>query len=389
MGLLQTAKYFASGLQSALPKTYSSNTPLLNKAGITSAQTANRVASTGPRPTYGPAVPTPTYNFPKPSVLGASTGGGGQQYTPTVNNTPQPAGQQTQYNDINQQVEDFGAIIDRDYETALGGLASQEQDLRGQAAATQGAITAGAAPVRTAIADTEATNLQGLSTQEQQTQTQSRSAIQQARDLFRETQQNNIAQLSGLGLSSSSVNEALAERLGVETARRIAGVTNSTNEIMQNISQERTRVQSFAKSKLAEVETNLQAQLTQVQQSLVSGLNQINQARQVAAADKANRRQELLSRAQSSVAQLQAQAQNFSQSLQMWETQKQSTLGETQKFVASAPDQSGLKSSINNIQGILGAGFTPELSFNTRGEVSGTFRKNKEEEDLLAKYGIQ
>lgn len=324
-----------------------------------------------------------TFKPAPPKVLGTktvNTGGGG---APSVNNSPVPAGNQTLNNDINQQVEDFGAIIDRDYEVAMSGLNAQESELQGAAGNAKTQIEAGAQPVRNAIGDAQTQNLQGLATQEQQVQTQSRSALQQARDLFRETQQTNIAQLSGLGLSSSSVNEALAEKLGVETARRIAGVTGSTNEVLQNIGAERTRVQTFYKNKLAEVESNLQTQLAGVQQSLVAGLNQINQARQMAAADKANRRQELLSRAQSAVAQLTAQAQNFQQSLQTWEQQKQSSLQEAQRFTFNPADVSRLGSAINNIQGIAGQGFTPSFSINPKGEITTKISKGKKEEDEL------
>jgi hypothetical protein len=70
------------------------------------------------------------------SVLGATA--------PTVNTqlrgsgvsgggTSQMAGQQTQQDNINRQVDDFGQIIDRDYETTMGALSGQESGLRGQA----------------------------------------------------------------------------------------------------------------------------------------------------------------------------------------------------------------------------------------------------------------
>lgn len=351
---------------------------------------AAKISYNAPKPAPAPVQRT-TYKAPAPAPTPSVNRSPVQQSysTPAPSQSsysaPQaPQQQSSQYQDINDQVEDFGAIIDRDYEVALSGLNSQEEELRGQAKSAEGSIQAGAVPVRSAIADAQTQNMQGLQGEEVKAQTQSKSAIQQARDLFRETQQQNIAQLSGLGLSSSSVNEALAEKLGVETARRIAGVTNSTNEIMQNISKERTRVETFFKNKVTELESNLQTQLASVQQGLISGLNQINQARQVAAADKANRRQELLSRAQTAVIQLQTDAQKFSQSLQAWNAQKQASLSEAQKFTAVAPDQGGLKASIQKVQEIAGQGYNPpSFAVNSKGEVSYTVTpgKKKEEED--------
>lgn len=287
---------------------------------------------------------------------------------PPVNNPP--ANSSPQSNSINQQVEDFGSIIDRQYEDALNQLGVQETNLRGQASSAEASARSSAEPVRTSIANAQTTNLAGLNTQEQQAKTQSKGAIQQARDLFRQTQQQNIAQLSGLGLSSSSVNEALAEKLGVETARRIAGVTSSTDEVLNNINQERTRVNTFYKDKLTELETNLQTQIGGIQQQLSAGLNQINAARQTAASDKATRRQELMTNAQSQIAALQSQAQQFAQTLQLWESQKQASLQGAQGFVLKPTDFSGLSTNISNIEKITGAGYQPTVTYDKNGNVA-------------------
>lgn len=301
------------------------------------------------------------------------------------NNAPAQQQQQSpsspQFADINRQVEDYGAIIDRDYNTALSGLETQEGDLKSQAATASGAISSGAAPVKSAIADAQATNIAGLEAQQSQVQTQAKGAVQQARDLYRETQQQNIAQLSASGLSSSSVAEALAEKLGVETARRIAGVTNSSNEVLQNLAQERTRVDTYFKNKTTEVETNLQNQLAGVQQALMTGINQINQAKQLAAADKANRRQELLSRAQSAVAQLQTQAQQFAQSLQVWNQQKQDALAQANSFAAITPDRSAFDNSTQNVSSILGPNFQTQLSVNAKGQPTYLYKSAPKKKD--------
>lgn len=313
-----------------------------------------------------------------PSTSSPISGGGGTS-------AQSPAGNQTLQNDVNRQVDDFGAIIDRDYETALGALQGQEEGLKGQASSSEQQIRAGYEPARTAIGQEQLTRESGLSTQESTARTQERSALQQARDLYRQLQQQNVAQLSGMGISSSSVSEALAERLGVETARRIAGVSGSTNEILQNIAQERTRVQTYYKQKLSDLEGQMSSQIAGIQQSLVSGLNQINTARQLAATDKANRRQELLSNAQSQIAQLQAQAQNFAQSLQQWQAQRESSLRDAQGFVVKPTDFNGLTGAINNISSLPQvAGFSAIPQFeNVQGGYRVTPKYQKPNEDIV------
>ena len=315
-------------------------------------------ASEPTQTSYGP-YPNSGINPPTPSVKGTSTGGGNTTGGSSNSGTTyqEQAGQDTQYNDINNQVDDFGAIIDRDYETTMGALASQEQGLQGQAKTSEENIRAGYAPAKTAIGEEQVVREAGLATEAATAQKQGTSATQQARDLFRQMQQQNIAQLSGLGISSSSVAEALAERLGVETARRLAGITGSVDEVVQNVAKETTRVKTYYQQKVADLEGQMSAGIANIQQSLLDGIRQINSARQQAASDKANRRAELMSRAQTAVAQLQANAQNFAQSLQVWETQRQAALTDARNVVVQRQNTGQVTSAGGAAQsGISGQG---------------------------------
>jgi hypothetical protein len=300
----------------------------------------------------------------RPGVLGASTTGSGGGGVGATGTGQSQAGTDLLNQNINNQLNTGNEIIDRDYETAIAGLESQENTLRGSAGAAEQSIRASYAPARTAVQEVGATNLSKLGEEEATARGQEASGLRQARDLFRQTQQQNIAQLSGLGISSSSVAEALAERLGVETARRVAGVTGSANEIVQNIAQEKTRVETFTKQKLADLEQNLAAGIGQIQQGLIAGINQLNQARQVAAADKANRRAELLTNAQNAVNQLQAQAQQFSQALQQWNAQRSAALQESQSFLLNPTDFSGLQNWTDQVSQLPSVGgFNPVPTF--------------------------
>jgi hypothetical protein len=216
--------------------------------------------------------------------------------------------------------------IDRDFETAMSDLSGQESSLNQQVGQMVNEATTDYGGVQTALGAEQATNVAGLQSEATTAKTQEKGALTQARDLFRETQQSNIAQMSGLGISSSSVAEALAERLGVETARRIAGVTGSTNEIMQNIAKETTRVETYYKEKLTTLEKQLADRKGAIQSSLMEGLRQINNARNQATADKANRRAELWRNAQTAAQNAKAEAQKFKQQMDMWREQKAAAL---------------------------------------------------------------
>lgn len=312
-------------------------------------------------------------------------------FVPTVNNNV-PAGNQVLENNINQQVDDFGAMIDRDYDTAMSALLAQEEGLKGQAASATSQAEAGYAPARTQIANEQATNVAGVEGQVQTAETQGKTAMQQARDLFRQTQQSNIAQLSALGISSSSVAEALGERLGIETARRIAGVTGSVQEIRQNAAKELTRINTYYQGKLSDLEKQLATAKANIQQQLLSGLSQINQSRNQAASDKANRRAELISNAQSALAKLQADALNFQQSLETWNQQKQTAL---QPIVSDPNYLTNLQQQTSTLnQNFAPTGFSYVPNFGSTGQMTGYSLKEKKEEDddeisqLASKYGI-
>ncbi len=285
-----------------------------------------------------------------PTSNPSNSGGGGSNGGAQPSNTP--AGNQTQQNNVNQQVQDLGSIIENDYNTAMSALNNQESTLRGQAATAGQQVSASYAPAQTELTNAQNQNLNTLSGNEQTAQTQEASGMQQARDLFRQTQQQNIAQLSALGLSSSSVMEALAEKLGVATAQRIGSLAQSTTDVINNIGKEKARIQEYYGSKLSDLKAQEAAAQSNIQQSLLEGINQINSARNQAANDKANQRIQLISNAQTALANLQAQAQNFQQQLDIWNQQKTDALNSAAKFVANPTNFSGQNVARSNIGNI-------------------------------------
>lgn len=278
------------------------------------------------------------YNAPLPStsnqVLGASTtyspsggaGGGGISAGQSVS----LAGFGTAKSNINDQLGTGLAAIDAGYNDYASQIDTQEGNVRRSAADATAGVDTSAQGARTQLNNQLATNNQSYDEQTQKATRQGANAMQQARDIHRQLQQQNVATLSANGLSSSSVAEALAENLGVETARRIAGVTGSRDEVLQNIAKEKTNQANFVKQQLSDLEGKVTTMKNSIQTKLLNDIDSLNNQRNVAASQKANARQQLISDAQGRVADLQANAQNFAQSLEMWQKQNAAKLGKTE-----------------------------------------------------------
>ncbi len=385
-----------AGWQSVLPKTYS-NTPILSALGIKPVQ-----AQAPSTPLISP-VPAQKQFTVTPQM--ASQQAAFQSYvnTPTTTNnniptssydTPSNTNQGSStpsYEDIMRQQQDaFNQQLEADYNSSMTQLSNQETGLRGQAETATGQITNEAATTGTTLGAEQATKEQGVQTSLSTGEKQGTSAMQQARDLYRQTQQQNVAQLSALGISSSSVTEALAERLGVETARRIAGVTGSVQEMRQNATNELGRIKNYYAEKATQIQDWVANEKSNIQNTLLSGLNQINAARQTAASDKAAKRATLMSQVQTSIANLAQQQQQFEQSLKLWAEQKSTALqpisaGDFQTLFNK--QMTSLQSQFNPTQ----FNVTPTQNVNQYGQLSGSISvkpKTTDEEDLYKKYGI-
>lgn len=264
---------------------------------------------------YGPPVPQGQY----PSTSNPLSGGGGGYSGGGFDASGQ-------INSVNQSFSEAEALLEADYNNALSALGNQESELKSQADISQQQIGNEYSGALSNLNFAQEGAVNDQTTQLQTGEKTAATSLQQARDLFREIQQANIAQLSGLGISSSSVSEALAERLGIETARRISSVTNNIGEIRQNVQKEIGRINTYFTEKKTLLENTKNIELSKIQQSLIAGLNQINAAKNDAQAAKAQRRFDLLSNAQKAIQAINLQAQQFQESLQKWASSKANAL---------------------------------------------------------------
>ena len=321
--------------------------------------------------------PQPVNKIQVSSASGTRPSGGGG--IPSNNIPTQNQGQP--YEQIQQQQDNGNSWIDNDYNASMGMLDQAQQGLQSQAGTAEAQISNDAAGVATSLGAEQATKEQSANTSLQTAEAQGTSAMQQARDVFRQTQQQNNAQLSALGLSSSSVAEALAERLGVDVARRIAGVTGSIQEVRQNTVNEIGRIKNYYSEKKTQLDENVRIKKGEIQQSLMAGLNQINAARNQAASDKAQARANLLSQVQNQVYQLTAQQQQFDQSLQQWAAQKASALTPIAQDPNYLNTLMNTANTFNKQFSSQGFSFTPEVNYDEKGRMSGSIKSTKRQEE--------
>lgn len=309
-------------------------------------------------PVYGPKY---TPNQVTSKVTGGSANSGTQINTIANNSN---AG-------VNDVVDQYSELLNQDYNNTINELSAQERNIRSQADIAQSQVGNEFASTQTQLGNEQATNLQGVQGQLDTAEKESTSAMRSARDMFRQTQQANIAQLSGLGISSSSVAEALAERLGVETMRRIGDVSQSLSDVRINAQKEIGRINNYFQEKKTQLEQTKALELSKIQQSLIAGIDTINAARDRAALDKARSRADLLNNAKSAVDAINNQVAKFQDSLTAWaksRSQALQGLAQNPEWITSFMSAGQkLSEGFNPTQFSL----TPTINQDERGNYSG------------------
>lgn len=327
-----------------------------------------------------------SYKPAQSQILGVAKSRPGSSFTPT----PPPATGPTPQQTVESNQDNGNAQIDSDYNQSMSMLNDAESGLRSQAGAATGQIDSGATAAKNEITNTQAVAQQGVNASTQTAERQGKNAIAQARDLYNQQLQQNNSQLSALGISSSSVASALAEKLGVETARRISGVTGSLDEVRQNATNELGRINTYYQGKVSDLQNWVNDQKAVIQNSLIQGINQINGARNQAASAKAQARAGLLQQVQQQLGSLAQQQQQFEQSLQAWQVQKSAALTP----IAQDPNyvQNLLAQTQNINQNYAPEGFVATPSFNVdktgnyTGQINVQKKPDETQDPLTALY---
>ena len=380
--------------------------PLLQSLGRAASNLGSRLGlpeyGISERLGYNPRTVAPQASSgPLPQVQGASSAFVGPIYNgpqQSTNSYRPPTSQgvstsQGQINNVNADERDQQSLIDMEFESALGELGSQESGLRSGADIAKTQLGQGEEKTKSQITTENQRNLQGLSEEETSAQNQTNVGMREARDLFRQTEQRNIANLSGLGISSSSVTEAMAEKLGVETMRRLGGLTGSLQEFKMNVAKERVRVNQIFEDKVTQLREYTQSKIDEITLGLQNGLSTIAGLKGKAAVAKAQERASIASQARQQILSIQMEAQNRERALSDAAARRAQALEEAKNTMFKPTDFGGIQNAVNNIQGIQAAGFNtqPVLNYQNVGgqqfvDVQGKFLPQKPlsaEDELL------
>ena len=147
-------------------------------------------------------------------------------------------------------------------------------------------------------------------------------ALGEARTTYNELGQKNQAYLSATGLGSSSVAEALQEKLGRDTFKAIENLTQNRDATLQNIEKQRGEVNQFYSTKEAELINGLNSAKQQITTQLQRSLAEVDRDRSLNEANRAAKKAEVIADARrvSSAASAEAAAQK--QALDSWSTWK-------------------------------------------------------------------
>lgn len=250
----------------------------------------------------------------------APTGGGSNSgYRAPVPAAPDFSG-------LNQQTDAYQDLIEQEYNNSISRINNEESSLRNQAGTAQSQVETDYFDVLNQLRAEQATKEEGVQSTLATGEKESTNQIQNARDLYRQMEQRNIAQLAGLGISSSSVAEGLGERLSVETARRMSGITNSQGEMRINATKELARVKDHFASATTNFNKLKANKIAEVNNSLLSGLQKLQSARNETSTAKQRGSMDLWVNAQNQVAQIQADYEKLKQAAQDWANKKATAL---------------------------------------------------------------
>jgi hypothetical protein len=309
-------------------------------------------------------------NQPRPQVLGSST---------SSNITP------PDYSNLLQRQNDLNSVFDQEYENQMSYLSSQESGLKSQSATGEAQIANDYADVTSQLGSEEATKVSGVESELKTAETESQRQTREARDLFRQQEQKNIAFLSALGISSSSASEYMAEKLGVEVAKRLSGLSGSLSEIRQNAVKEVSRIKDFYKERQTYLLKEKNTKVDALRNRLNDSLKEITNYRNMAMTAKAQRRAELAFDTNKVISALNQKYEESKMDLAEWYIKKQSAL---QPLTAS--DYSDVFSNqLQKLQsqfGLTDYTYNPQVSIDPYGRFTGKINVNSkktEDEDGL------
>lgn len=237
----------------------------------------------GPRQNYSPVQVTPTQkNFSintDPGLGGGSEGGGGK-----VSNF-KTDGSETQSELDFLRKKQLGAISD-EYESESKRLRDVENRARSAYDQSLSQAQAYYPEFQRLIGEQQASTEGQIGNLENQRKYESERALGQARQLLADLNRRQYAQMSATGNYGSSVPEAFADQFGNKAYAAQAGIQQSRDAALNELSSKRIEAKQYFDGKLAEGKQKYDTLISSLQQQLNAQLDQIGQAKGQAASAK-------------------------------------------------------------------------------------------------------
>lgn len=201
---------------------------------------------------------------------------------------------------------------------AYASLGAQEQSLRNQLPLDISQVQQAGDSAKTQYQQMLDKGLAQYGQQEQGSRTESQNAMAQARQLYNELSQSQMARFG----TGTSAGPAAMELLGRSTQQQFGNVQNALTQNLQKLDQARRDLQTFVADKTTEVAKNVDLQVQQINKWYQDQLNSIAASKTGLESDKAAKRYDALKAREDFIREIQNRAIDYTQQLNVWKQQQ-------------------------------------------------------------------
>lgn len=184
-----------------------------------------------------------------------------------------------------------------------------------------------------------------LNTQEVATRDAEKSAIAQARKIFNELNQYNLARFG----SGSSTGQAALELLGRSTSGTIGSATETAAKNVQTIKNNLMKLQDYVTNQKATIQKEVDSKVQEAKLWFTTKVNEINANRALAESEKAAKRYEALTQRYAYINDLKSAQYDYQQKLANWQTGQQTALEQALKESTEANPEEVTTDEFGNI----------------------------------------
>ena len=176
------------------------------------------------------------------------------------------------------------------------------------------------------------TQMTGLQNTELDRAQQSRSAMDQVRNLLNDLQRKQQSYLSATGNYGSSVAEATGEQFGRQAFSSLSDVQSQRDSAMRDIANKRQQVEDFYSKKITDANSSYQSQSADLKQQFLAQLDAIDQARNASSQAKKQASMNAWQSYTNAKLNLDSQMQSYANSVNMWRAQQNQSLQEASNY---------------------------------------------------------